>query len=95
MDQSLPPVLEAKLADFRRRVWTVKLAEAILAALFGIVLSYLLVFVLDRVCETPGPVRGRRNAGARRAAQVAPLGVAAAAVGGRGAVAAPDLPAAG
>ena len=57
MDHPLPPVLETKLADFRRRVWTVKLAEAILAALFGIVLSYLLVFLLDRVCETPGWLR--------------------------------------
>ena len=57
MDQPLPPVLETKLADFRRRVWTVKLAEAILAALFGIVLSYLLVFALDRVFETPGWLR--------------------------------------
>ncbi len=57
MDQPLPPVLEAKLADFRRRVWIVKLAEAFLAAIFGIVLSYLVVFALDRVCETPGWLR--------------------------------------
>ena len=57
MDHPLPPVLETKLADFRRRVWTVKLAEAILAAFFGIVLSYLMVFALDRVGETPGWLR--------------------------------------
>jgi hypothetical protein len=53
MKTTLPPELEAKLADFRRRVWIVKLAEGGLAALFGIALSYLLVFVLDRFCETP------------------------------------------
>ena len=53
MKTTLPPDLEAKLAEFRRRVWIVKLAEGILAALFGIALSYLLVFVLDRFCETP------------------------------------------
>lgn len=49
----LPPVLEAKLAAFRRRVWVVKLAEGVLAAVFGLALSYLLVFVLDRFMETP------------------------------------------
>jgi hypothetical protein len=57
MDTNLPPILEAKLADFRRRVWTVKLAEGLLAALFGVVLSYLLVFALDRAFETPGWLR--------------------------------------
>lgn len=53
----LPPILETKLADFRRRVWVVKLAEGLLAALFGIALSYLLVLVLDRFGETPAGVR--------------------------------------
>lgn len=53
----LPPILEAKLGDFRRRVWVVKLAEGFLAGLFGIALSYLLVFALDRLWETPGWVR--------------------------------------
>ena len=57
MKTSLHPVLETKLRDFRRRVWTVKLAEAIFAAIFGIALSYLLVFALDRVWETPAWVR--------------------------------------
>ncbi len=57
MNTNLPPVLETKLADFRRRVWVVKLAEGLLAALFGIALSYLLVFALDRFFETPGWVR--------------------------------------
>ncbi len=53
MKTTLPPDLEAKLADFRRRVWIIKLAEGILAALFGLALSYLAVFVLDRFFETP------------------------------------------
>ncbi len=57
METNLPPILETKLAHFRRRVWMVKLAEALFAALFGIALSYLLVFVLDRLWETPGWVR--------------------------------------
>ncbi len=53
MKTDLPPILEAKLADFRKRVWIVKLTEGLLAAAFGLVLSYLLVFALDRVMETP------------------------------------------
>ena len=57
MDTPLPPDLETKLANFRRRVWTVKLAEGLFAALFGIVLSFLAVFALDRVMETPGWLR--------------------------------------
>ncbi|MGB8355252.1 MAG: hypothetical protein WCD79_15245, partial [Chthoniobacteraceae bacterium] len=57
MKTELPIILETKLADFRRRVWMVKLLEGILAAAFGIALSYLLVFVLDRFWETPGWVR--------------------------------------
>ena len=57
MNTALPPVLENKLADFRRRVWVVKLAEGFLAALFGVALSYLFVFALDRFWETPPAVR--------------------------------------
>jgi hypothetical protein len=57
MNAALPPVLETKLADFRRHVWVVKLSEAVLAAAFGIALSYLIVFTLDRFFETPGWVR--------------------------------------
>lgn len=53
----LPPVLEDKLADFRKRVWIVKLAEGVLAAAFGLVLSYVVVFALDRLIETPAWLR--------------------------------------
>ncbi len=53
----LPPVLEKKLADFRKHVWIVKLTEGVLAAAFGLALSYVLVFVLDRLMETPAWLR--------------------------------------
>lgn len=53
----LPPVLESKLADFRKRVWIVKLTEGALAAAFGLALSFVLVFVLDRFMETPAWLR--------------------------------------
>jgi hypothetical protein len=54
----LPPILEEKLAAFRKRVWIVKLTEGLLAAAFGLALSYALVFVLDRLMETPAWLRG-------------------------------------
>jgi len=57
MKTELPLILETKLADFRRRVWIVKLTEGLLAAAFGLALSWLLVFVLDRCMETPAWLR--------------------------------------
>lgn len=57
MNRTLPPSLESKLANFRHRVWTVKLAEAFLAACFGLAVSYLVVFSTDRFWETPGSAR--------------------------------------
>ena len=37
MNTTLPPILETKLADFRRRVWVLKLTEGLLGAVFGVV----------------------------------------------------------
>ncbi len=53
----LPSATREKLESFRRRIWVVKLAEGVLAATFGLLLSYLLVFLLDRVWDTPGWLR--------------------------------------
>jgi hypothetical protein len=55
---SLPPLLSAKLADFRHRVWVVKGIEGVLAGLFGLLVSYSVVFVWDRFVDTPGWLRG-------------------------------------
>ena len=54
----LPTRLESKLSDYRRRVWIVKLAEGILASVFGLAVSYLMVLGLDRIMETPMWLRG-------------------------------------
>ncbi len=54
----LPPALASRLAEFRRRVWIIKLAEGLLAALFGLALSYVIVFALDRFFDTPDWARG-------------------------------------
>jgi hypothetical protein len=53
----LPEGMKSKLDDFRQRVWKIKLAEGILAAAFGLVVSFLVIFCLDRVWETPKLIR--------------------------------------
>jgi hypothetical protein len=49
----LPESLRAQLLDFRRRVWSIKMAEAACAAVFSVIVSFLLMFALDRVWDTP------------------------------------------
>jgi hypothetical protein len=53
----LPETLEAQLYEFRRRVWSIKLAEAVCAAVFTLVVAFLAMFALDRIWDTPGSVR--------------------------------------
>ncbi|MEX2579261.1 MAG: hypothetical protein WD342_09395 [Verrucomicrobiales bacterium] len=52
-DLSIPPDLKRKLESFQQRLWSVKIAEGALAGLFGLGISYLLVFGLDRFVDTP------------------------------------------
>jgi hypothetical protein len=53
----LPDSLQAQLHAFRRRVWAIKIAEAVCAAGFGILVAFLLMFAVDRIWETPNWVR--------------------------------------
>ena len=53
----LPASLQMQLDQFRRRVWTIKSIEAACGALFGVFVSYLIVFGLDRVMDTPTSAR--------------------------------------
>ncbi len=53
----LPDSTRERLEQFKRRVRIVKIAEGILAGLFGLVLSYLAVFVIDRFIDTPAALR--------------------------------------
>ena len=50
---NLPPRMKKALEQYRKRVWIIKLAEGTLAALFGLIISYLIVFGLDRIFDTP------------------------------------------
>jgi hypothetical protein len=54
----LPESLRDQLLAFRRRVWTIKMVEAGAAAIFGLLIAFLIMFVVDRVWETPDWVRG-------------------------------------
>ena len=54
---AIPESLRLQLADFRRHLWRVKILEAVAAGMIGLLVSYLLVYGLDRVWPTPGWVR--------------------------------------
>lgn len=54
---ALPHDIRKCLRDFRRRVWIIKAAEGLFVGLFGLVFSCVVVFGLDRFCETPAVVR--------------------------------------
>ncbi len=54
---TLPPRMEKALEKYRKRVWIIKLAEGTLAAIFGLIISYLIVFGLDRLIDTPNVLR--------------------------------------
>ncbi len=53
----IPEALRLQLDDFRRHLWRVKIMEAIAAGVIGLLVSFLLVYGLDRVWQTPGWVR--------------------------------------
>src|SRR5260370_951975 len=53
----LPETLQTQLHEFRRRVWSIKLLEALCAAGFGVVVAFLLMFTIDRFWDTPAWLR--------------------------------------
>ncbi|HTU24927.1 MAG TPA: hypothetical protein VMF30_05995 [Pirellulales bacterium] len=69
----LPSSLESQLHDFRRRVWTIKMIEALSGAIVGVAISYLTVFIVDRVTDTPAWVRLTIFAAALTTCSVVPL----------------------
>ncbi|MBC8126658.1 MAG: hypothetical protein H8M99_05870, partial [Gloeobacteraceae cyanobacterium ES-bin-144] len=54
---AIPESLRLQLEDFRRRLWRVKIMEAIAAGVIGLLVSFLLVYGLDRIWQTPGWAR--------------------------------------
>ena len=53
----IPEALRLQLDHFRRQLWRVKILEAIAAGFIGLLVSFLLVYGLDRFFQTPGWVR--------------------------------------
>src|SRR4051812_1511890 len=69
----LPESLSAQLLDFRRRVWTIKLTEAVSAAAFGLLVALLVMFLVDGVWESPAWVRALLFTGSWTGVALLPL----------------------
>jgi hypothetical protein len=54
---AIPESLRKQLEDFRRQLWRRKVMEAVAAGFIGLLLSFLLIYGLDRVWQTPGWAR--------------------------------------
>jgi hypothetical protein len=53
----LPDSLRRQLEGFKKHLWRIKITEAVLAGLLGLLISFALVFALDRIWEIPPLVR--------------------------------------
>lgn len=53
----LPEVTRKRLEDFQRLVRRIKITEGVLAGLFGLAVSYIAVFILDRFVDSSAGVR--------------------------------------
>ena len=53
----VPDSLKAQLLDYRRRVWRIKLIEAVSIALFAMGAAFLIVYGWDRFADTPPVLR--------------------------------------
>ncbi|MGL4398599.1 MAG: hypothetical protein ACRCXD_01915, partial [Luteolibacter sp.] len=54
---AIPESLRLQLDEFRRHLWRVKILEATAAGMIGLLVSFLLVFGLDRIWQTPAWLR--------------------------------------
>lgn len=68
----IPAPLTEQLREFRRRLWTIKLAEALATAAASVLAAYLSVFALDRLFDTPAWLRAGIGIAALAACAVVP-----------------------
>ncbi|AMV17591.1 hypothetical protein [Planctomyces sp. SH-PL14] len=69
----IPHSLSEKLLAFRKRVWTIKLIEAVAGALIGFFVAFLVTYTLDRFIDTPKGVRIGLFVGTILAAALVPM----------------------
>jgi len=55
--EKIPDSLRQQLEAFRRQLWRIKIIESAAAGVIGVMVSFLLVYGLDRVLPTPGWAR--------------------------------------
>ena len=72
-DLSLPAGLRSQLGAFRRSLWSIKTIEAVSSAICGVLLAWLVLFIVDRCIETPPVVRAILFAVAVAAVAAIPL----------------------
>jgi hypothetical protein len=73
---AIPKDLRNQLADFQKALWRIKITEAVLAGIFGLLISFLVVFILERFFPLPPLARlGILLAGTSLAAVFAPYWV--------------------
>jgi len=53
----IPDSLRQQIEGFRRHLWRIKIIESIAAGVIGVLVSFLLVYGLDRILPTPGWAR--------------------------------------
>ena len=53
----IPAELSKQLADFQRSLWRIKVTEAVRAGIFGLIISFLIVFALERLFPIPALAR--------------------------------------
>lgn len=71
----IPESLRQRILAFRRRVWFIKLLEAVAGSIIGVFVGYLLTYGLDRLFDTPQIVRTLIFAGAVLTCGLIPLAV--------------------
>lgn len=70
----IPEELKNQISEFQEKLWKVKITEAVLAGIFGLIISFLIVFIIDRFVATPPLARlGILLAGTSLFAVFAPL----------------------
>ncbi len=69
----IPHSLSEKLLAFRKRVWTIKLIEAVAGALIGFFVAFLVTYTLDRFIDTPKGSGSGSSSGRSSAAALVPM----------------------